>query len=1284
MTITGTNFASGASVTFGGTAATNVVVASATQITATTPAGNAGAVTVTVTVNSQSGSLTNGFTYNAAVAIGFGQVASATPQSATATVPVTFPGAETAGDLNIVVVGWNDTTATVQSVKDSAGNTYSLAIGPTVGTALQQSIYYAANIAAGSDTVTVTFNQAATYPDVRILEYHGLTTLDVKVGASGNSAIASSGAATTTSANELIFGANMVYTFTGAPGSGFTSRIVTSDGDIAEDMVATTAGNNSATATLTSAGPWVMQMVTFTGSGPVVGPTAPTNLTGPGPIVQTPVGYYNSTSQTVHTTAAFDSTGGDAIVVFASSHAGVTMTPSDSFNNTWISAAGPTNTSTGFDLRSQIWYAKNPTVGAGQTFTLNLSGSEPLVMSIFVVKGSNIPGPIDAVSLIGDDAGSESLNVTSPSITTTIGNDLLIGFAKSSIGEVFTSGPGFLAQPTASSNFLDAETELVAPPAAYSSTFTINAAATWQAAVVAVEPAVTSANSSQIALSWTASTDPLGVTGYRVERCQGVGCVNFTQVATTTSTSFIDTGLTASTTYTYRVRAADTAGNLSAYSNTLAAYTQASQVLVPTVTSVSPNNGPIAGGTAVTITGTNFAAGATVTFGGTAATNVVVVSGTQITATTPAGGAGGVTVTVTVNSQPGSLTSGFTYVVPATVSSLSPNGGSTTGGTAVTITGTNFAAGATVTFGSVAATNVVVASATRITATTPAGSAGAVTVTVTNPGAAGGSLANGFTYVVVPTVSSVSPNNGPIAGGTVVTIAGTNFASGATVTFGGTAATNVVVVSGTQITATTPAGSAGVVTVTVTVNSQPGSVANGFTYVAPPTLTSVSPNTGSTAGGTAVTLIGTNFAAGATVTFGGTAGTNVVVVSGTQITATTPAASAGAATVTVTNPGVLGASLTNGYTYVVVPTVTSISPNNGPIAGSTAVTITGTNFASGATVTFGATAATNVVVVSATQITATTPAHAAGAVTVIVTVNGQPGSLASGFTYNAPTTVTSVSPNNGPVAGGTAVTITGTNFASGATVTFGATAATSVVIVSGTQITAKTPAGSVGSVTVTVTVNGQSGSLVSGFTYNSAVAISFGQVASATPQSPTATVPVAFPAAQTAGDLNIVVVGWNDTTAAVQSVKDSAGNSYALAIGPTAGTALQQSIYYAPNIVGGSNTVTVTFSQAAVYPDVRILEYRGVTTLDVTAGASGNSAAASSGSATTTSANELIFGANTVFTGNGAAGSGFTSRIITSDGDIAEDKTVTTAGSNSATATLTSAGPWVMQMVTFK
>ncbi|MGH9743316.1 MAG: fibronectin type III domain-containing protein [Candidatus Acidiferrum sp.] len=91
----------------------------------------------------------------------------------------------------------------------------------------------------------------------------------------------------------------------------------------------------------------------------------------------------------------------------------------------------------------------------------------------------------------------------------------------------------------------------------------------------------TAASASQINLSWTASTDNVGVTGYKVERCSGAGCSNFAQIATPTSTTFNDTGLTASTSYSYRVRAADAAGNNSAYSNTASATTQAGAHTTP-------------------------------------------------------------------------------------------------------------------------------------------------------------------------------------------------------------------------------------------------------------------------------------------------------------------------------------------------------------------------------------------------------------------------------------------------------------------------------------------------------------------------------------------------------------------------------------------------------------------------------------------------------------------------------------------------------------------------------
>ena len=85
----------------------------------------------------------------------------------------------------------------------------------------------------------------------------------------------------------------------------------------------------------------------------------------------------------------------------------------------------------------------------------------------------------------------------------------------------------------------------------------------------------TTAGATQINLAWTASTDNVAVTGYRVERCQGAGCTGFVQIDTPTATSFNDTGLAAATSYSYRVRANDAAGNLSGYSNVASATTGA-------------------------------------------------------------------------------------------------------------------------------------------------------------------------------------------------------------------------------------------------------------------------------------------------------------------------------------------------------------------------------------------------------------------------------------------------------------------------------------------------------------------------------------------------------------------------------------------------------------------------------------------------------------------------------------------------------------------------------------
>jgi IPT/TIG domain-containing protein len=324
-----------------------------------------------------------------------------------------------------------------------------------------------------------------------------------------------------------------------------------------------------------------------------------------------------------------------------------------------------------------------------------------------------------------------------------------------------------------------------------------------------------------------------------------------------------------------------------------------------------------------------------------------------------------------------------------------------------------------------------------------------------------------------------------------------------------------------------------------------------------------------------------------------------MVTSSTSITATTAAHAAGAVTVVVTNTDAQTGSLNNGYTYTAgnpAPTITSITPNTGTANGGTAVTITGTGFLAGATVSLGGTAATGVNVAGSTSITATTPAHAVGAVTVMVTnTDTQNGSLTDGYTYTASNpapTVTSITPNTGTTAGGTSVTITGTGFLAGATVSLGGVAATGVNVVGSTSITATTPAHTAGAVSVVVTnTDAQSGLLNNGYTYTTSTGggpIAFVQAKAATPQTASASVAVTYPVAQTLGNLNLVAVGWNDTTSTVTGITDSRGNSYALAIGPTTGTGLRQSIYYAKNIAAGSNTVTVTFSKAAAFVDIRV------------------------------------------------------------------------------------------------
>ncbi len=172
---------------------------------------------------------------------------------------------------------------------------------------------------------------------------------------------------------------------------------------------------------------------------------------------------------------------------------------------------------------------------------------------------------------------------------------------------------------------------------------------------------------------------------------------------------------------------------------------------------------------------------------------------------------------------------------------------------------------------------------------------------------------------------------------------------------------------------------------------------------AAPTVTSVVPNTGSTNGGTTVTITGSNFASGTTVSFGGSSASNVSFVSATQLQATTPAHSAGAVNVVVTNPDGKNASLSAAYSFGSVSlTLKSVDPISGPAAGGTSVTINGTDFQTGVSVTFGGLPASSVQLSNSGTIVAVTPPHASGTAAVTETnSNGQSSALTSGFTFHS-------------------------------------------------------------------------------------------------------------------------------------------------------------------------------------------------------------------------------------------------------------------------------------------
>jgi len=173
-----------------------------------------------------------------------------------------------------------------------------------------------------------------------------------------------------------------------------------------------------------------------------------------------------------------------------------------------------------------------------------------------------------------------------------------------------------------------------------------------------------------------------------------------------------------------------------------------------------------------------------------------------------------------------------------------------------------------------------------------------------------------------PTVASLSPTSGPTAGGTMVTITGTNFDETASALIGTEPLVDVTVVSPTTITALVPSGAAGMRDIVVSTWGGAGARGNAFTYVDPPAVSSVFPAAGPVAGGTSITITGSGFAAPMSVTIGGVPASDVTILSPSTLRAVTPSGAVGARNIVVTSP--FGTSSAGAFTYVAQPVRTIV------------------------------------------------------------------------------------------------------------------------------------------------------------------------------------------------------------------------------------------------------------------------------------------------------------------------------------------------------------------------
>ena len=343
----------------------------------------------------------------------------------------------------------------------------------------------------------------------------------------------------------------------------------------------------------------------------------------------------------------------------------------------------------------------------------------------------------------------------------------------------------------------------------------------------------------------------------------------------------------------------------------------------PVIEEIKPKyGGPLAGGTEIVITGEHFMTGVVVYIGENPVSSLNLFSPTELRLETPSGTPGTKDVrVVNPDEQEAILEDGFTYNPAPTITSVKPDAGPLEGGKRITITGTGFLPDADVLIGGAEAQVTVSRSNNKIRAKTPPSDAGVRDVVVVNPDGQKATLEDAFTYNPAPVITSVTPNNGRLSGGTSITIQGSGFLPEAKVLISTDTDTlftvqSVQVVFPTTITAIMPPGKPGSRDVVVrNTDKQQAVLENGFTYNPLPTIISITPNYGSSSGGTKIIIEGTGFLQGAQVMIGDRAATTQVK-DDTTIEATAPSNPQGVWDVRITNPDTQEVVMSKGFISV--------------------------------------------------------------------------------------------------------------------------------------------------------------------------------------------------------------------------------------------------------------------------------------------------------------------------------------------------------------------------------